>query len=644
MSELKIKIVINGDTYSVEQIEYIAFEREKHVLQEMIHMGASIIKDGKELSYDDVDYLHRGETTELLYQAKLALGADGVKKLYKAVLDKSDEFWRKLAKKFDENEPMQEAVTCMSVEGMSFMDFAACMKAAMNRGEDAGVEGVAEHFPASEINGLAPNEKNCLETMGMYGGPVEAIVSVDPIKTGGIQETDGFKNMISGTSRLLDGTPRHDVAVHQFRIRENGFDLKMTVLFPKHVPQEMVTGHCLHLAIESMETVKKAFAEKTRTADVRFMDRPEDYEKLGITPGIVEMHEDGRQHIPGKPGSEVWYFDAVMEDGTKFVGGFRNKPAMLSDQTEDKPLMVITITDPDGTVHSDTATYAMSESRIGDKYCDFHCGSHYVEGNLKDYHIHIEPIDHAGATAKAIDGLSVTDEKGIGVDLNFRAEVKPFRHGAGRTLFDNNDDTFSSWLCIPRMNVRGTVTVDGRTKEMSGTGYHDHRCMALNDMYAWHHWLWGRQIFEDYTVVIYDLVTAKKYGYTKIPLFAIYDKNGEIIFDNDGSMECDILEMQWEEISQKDYPKAIRYRVEKDETEIEYCLSWREILEVREMYWSMPEEQRKLFDQLGVQISYNRYFSDGKLKITQKGKTIERTGTMIYEFAYIGAPDSAAGI
>lgn len=374
----------------------------------------------------------------------------------------------------------------------------------------------------------------------------------------------------------------------------------------------------------------------------RFMEQTEDYEKLNMVPGVINVWEDGRQSVEGKSGSEVWYFDAILDDGSKFVGGFRTKPATASENPDDIPLMVVTVTDADGTVYSDTATYSPSESFISKEKCDFKCGPHSVSGDLKDYQIHIAPIDHTKTKEQTIDGLTCTALKGVGVNLYFHAEVKPFRHGAGRTVFGEDDSQFSSWLCIPRMAVEGTITVNGEERKVHGMGYHDHRCMAINDMKAWHHWLWGRQTFEDYTVVIYDLITSEAFGFVEIPLFAIYDKNGNIIFDNDGTMVRDITEMSWEEKSRKEYPKVITYHMKKEDVEIQYSLNWKEILEVREMYWSLPEQQRAIFDQMGIQVSYNRYYSEGSLKITEKDQVTERSGNMIYEFAYVGKPDDSA--
>lgn len=57
----------------------------------------------------------------------------------------------------------------------------------------------------------------------------------------------------------------------------------------------------------------------------RLMDQPEDFKKLGINPEKVEKWEDGRRTKTEEVGSEIWYFDGTMEDGTKYMVGFRPK-------------------------------------------------------------------------------------------------------------------------------------------------------------------------------------------------------------------------------------------------------------------------------------------------------------------------------
>ena len=645
MSGVSYEVRVNGDVYTPAQIEAMRFEREKHVLQELVHYGVPVQKDGKALGFDEVNYLTHEEAPRVLLQAKQAMDAEATLATFREALDASDAFWRDAVARWNPEDGYREAFAEVSVRGMEFAEYMGVLKALMSKGEDAALGEEPEHFCAPELEGLAPNEKASIETMGMFGGPVASVVRVDPTLEVPVQETDGFKNMIVGTSRLLDGTERHDAAIHQFRPVEGGFDLRLYVEFPCTVPQEMADGHSVHLALEFLGGLESALRFREGQASARYLDRPEDLAALGMAPDHVEVHEDGRQSVKGRPGSEVWYFDAVLDGGSKFVGGFRNKSVAKADQDDDEPLMVVTVTEADGTEHSDTMEYPDDACSIALDSCDFRCGPHFVEGDLVDYHIHIEPVEHAEGDAAGIDGLAVSAGKGLGVDLHFHANVRPYRHGAGRAVFGGDPAKFSSWLCIPNMEVSGTVIVDGVAREVHGTGYHDHRCMAVNDLEAWHHWLWGRQVFDNYTAVIYDYVTSKKYGFVELPLFAVYDKDGNVIYDNgaDGTMRREILEMAHDPQSRRDYPKRSRYTFTANDGRVfTYELDGEEIIEVRDLYWTVPKKQREMFDMLGLQVCYNRYYARGRLTVADtSGVQASEEGRLIYEFAYVGKDDPA---
>lgn len=259
MSELKMNVVIDGQTYTTEQLDVIEYERERHVLQELIHLGAKV-KDGeKDLSYDDINFLGMEDAKRILIDTKVGLGEQGTLDLYKDSIEAMNQLWRKVSKEYRKEAPMQESYAYMEIEGITIPQLQESIRSSINgEGTDA-YSSNPEHFTDLKINGLAPNEKCGIETMGMFGGPLPVIVIFDPSMTGPAKVEDGWKVLTAGTSKLLDGTPRYDNAVHQVRPKENGFDLKMAVYFPAGIPVEMVKGHQIHLAIEFVEGLRNAY-------------------------------------------------------------------------------------------------------------------------------------------------------------------------------------------------------------------------------------------------------------------------------------------------------------------------------------------------------------------------------------------------
>lgn len=52
-------------------------------------------------------------------------------------------------------------------------------------------------------------------------------------------------------------------------------------------------------------------------AKARLMNLPEDYKRIGIKKGCIEPWEDGKRDDFRKGMVEWWYFDAILDDGSK---------------------------------------------------------------------------------------------------------------------------------------------------------------------------------------------------------------------------------------------------------------------------------------------------------------------------------------
>lgn len=366
----------------------------------------------------------------------------------------------------------------------------------------------------------------------------------------------------------------------------------------------------------------------------RLMSRPEDLQKLGLTPGVVQPWEDGRRDTATPGHMEVWYFDATMDDGTKIVVGFRPiNPA--GNGGADAPNLNVNITTPDGQEFVDMIQVPAEDSSIASDHCEVRFGVHTAVGNLVDYDVHVEPVN------------------GIGLDLHYHALVDPYRAGGtAQVALGEDDEFYYTDFSVPRSRVSGTVTAGGKTWEVEGEGYHDHQWFNISPFVAWHHWLWGRFFAENYTVVIYDFVTSEKFGFTRVPIFGVMDKSGKVIFDN--RSEADVqVETYHDDQTDKAYPKRSRYTFHEDGTTAEFEIDWKQVIEVRDMYGATSadhygmagEKQRAAYDAMGIKPSYMRYYAVGKLTLTdaQSAVTTE-SGDMIYELNYPGVPDERAGL
>jgi hypothetical protein len=362
----------------------------------------------------------------------------------------------------------------------------------------------------------------------------------------------------------------------------------------------------------------------------RIMDQPEDFKNLGINPDHVELWEEARRDTAEPRHNEVWYFDATMDDGTKFMAGFRPKDITKMSETVDSPNFNTIVTTPDGQPKADFQYFTTEDSYIGeDEGCDLKFGKSTVTGDFKSYDVHIEPVN------------------GVGCHLHYEAQVDPFRQGTGIVSFGDNGEHYHTDLSVPKNKVTGTVYYDGENHEVTGFGYHDHQWMNANPMNLYHHWLWGRMYTDKYTIYIYDFVAREEYNFKRLPMFGLLDnETGKLVFETDGNVELTTtLEKQKE--TGRDFPKSSHYVfANKNGKKAIFDITWKQEIETRDMYAQANEQVQKQYDKLNIAPVYMRYYAIGGVHYIDPENNIDDTskGDMIYEYAYLGKPDKRAGV
>jgi hypothetical protein len=315
---------------------------------------------------------------------------------------------------------------------------------------------------------------------------------------------------------------------------------------------------------------------------------------------------------------------ANFEDGSKFIIGFRPKAPKDQARNVFSPNVNIMITTPEGETRSDFLYYKAHEGSIAKERCEVKMGPHSAIGDLKDYDVHFEPVN------------------GVGADLHYHFLVEPFRPGGtAYAALGDNDEFYYTDMSIPKAEVTGTLTYDGKTVTVKGQGYHDHQWMNLSPFQAWHHWLWGRLYAGEYTIVIYDFVASKRFGFERIPILGILDGSGKVIFDNTQPVECKMTTYVQPEL-QRAFPKRSQYVFKDCGKEVRLDIEWLQEIEVRRSAKLLPWYGRMAMKLLGVDPFYMRYFAKADLTIIGEDKTVHESGNMIYEFNYMGKSDPRA--
>ncbi len=354
-------------------------------------------------------------------------------------------------------------------------------------------------------------------------------------------------------------------------------------------------------------------------AKTRLQDRPEDYVKRNVNPDHIEIREDGKRD-DSRPGAfEWWYFDAVLDDGTKVVVYYGDKNLETFMGQGPFPYCEIQVTEPDGTYHHDCISYPTEQGSFSTEQCDVQVGPHRLRGDLKEYQVLICP------------------EHGLGIDFKLKNLGSSWRPGTAYFSFGEEEQQYFTWFCaVPRGTIEGTLTIDGKERKVTGYGYHDHQWGNLYPSFAWNHWIWARQNFGDYNILLFDFVAAPAYDGDRYTVCFVQDKDGNTIFEHYKPAKFEVFEEYTQEESGKDHPKHFKYTLENKGKTVEYSLESSKELEVRDDTKLVNEDTLALMEQMGLHPTYTRFFGNGSMMITDGEEKTELSGELIYEMVYSG--------
>jgi hypothetical protein len=257
MAALHVRCTIDGQEYSYAYLARIQYERQLHVLHEMKRLGATIKDGDKVLSHDDINLLSTEEARRICIAAREAYDPQGIKVLFKAQLQESDQLWKERVQGFSDGDSVPLAVTDMEVHGFTLDDLRQ-----MNADLDAMKANGAAMNPEHYFVDTWERGIHGMEAFGMYGGPSEVKVVVDPTIQAPLVRDTSYPIVMTGYTILAsDETPIHIVPFHQYKPIEDGVAVKLAVFFPPKTPQEIVDGHKIHLAVEFWEAFRLAAGE-----------------------------------------------------------------------------------------------------------------------------------------------------------------------------------------------------------------------------------------------------------------------------------------------------------------------------------------------------------------------------------------------
>jgi hypothetical protein len=243
-------------------------------------------------------------------------------------------------------------------------------------------------------------------------------------------------------------------------------------------------------------------APTSNAAKLHLATDPKDFKALGIGKDI-DVREDGRRTPQSSEYFEWWYFDGLLDDGTVVVVWFGDNWFYGSQ----KRAANIELTAPRKTTQRIMRTFEDPGAFSRDQ-ANVRIGPHSFKGDLQTYAIHVDAAETGG----------------VGCDLTLRRRAASYRPATG---FIEAGDKYFAWLvAVPEGAVTGTLTADGVTRQVAGSGYHDHNWGNVSPADLFDNWWWGRGRSGGHTIIASDIHGKEAVGGTDIPLFFVGDDHG----------------------------------------------------------------------------------------------------------------------
>jgi hypothetical protein len=242
-----------------------------------------------------------------------------------------------------------------------------------------------------------------------------------------------------------------------------------------------------------------------------------EYARFGLSREI-QPWEDGARTDNRAGTYEWWYFDAHLADGSVLVIVFQNKDFTVP-RTGLDPLIRFELTLPDGRQIDKLERFDPSAWSAATDHADVRIGEgNRFTGDLHEYRISVDLGD-------------------VSADVTITGQVPAWRPETGVMLFGEKQDQEFAWLpSVPQGAVTARYTVDGRSTQTTGIGYHDHNWGDTALPTLIHNWYWARGQAGPFSVIASFITAAEAYDFGTIPLFLLA-KDGEVLADDSTKVE-----------------------------------------------------------------------------------------------------------
>lgn len=271
MSELDLKVTIDGDQVSKSEIQQVELSRYFESAAFLITRVESNKALAKQVSTElnAVKSLVNQPDSSLtdfkkaVVDLKLAIGTQQIKKIFTPETDY-------MSKKYNqsvEQEPVKYnlARTIIEVHGLSAKDFVAYFASQKAGKTEDDIRQILianpDHYLSGNTKPDGSGDQMLIEAMGFFEKPMcYALHTTNDPHDFPDKQLNGYPNFLC--VRGIDYQTGHYsgiTAFHQFKPTEDGFIANLNLYFSAKYPLEMVRRHKLHLAIEFSNWLRAAY-------------------------------------------------------------------------------------------------------------------------------------------------------------------------------------------------------------------------------------------------------------------------------------------------------------------------------------------------------------------------------------------------
>ena len=342
-----------------------------------------------------------------------------------------------------------------------------------------------------------------------------------------------------------------------------------------------------------------------------------DYERFGLSRGLIAPWEDGARTGGGRGTYEWWYFDAHLDDGAKLVVVFMDKD-LTAPRRPLAPLIRINLDLSDGRSLQKVQGFAPESYSASTDHADVRIADNRFEGDLHRYRV-----------------TATIDE--VSVDITLTGQVPASRPGTGYVLFGADRSLEFAWLpAVPQGAVEVSYRIGDEKHTTTGVGYHDHNWGNAALPKLIHDWYWARGQAGQYSVITSYVTANRKYGYAPIPNFMLA-KDGRILTGDAGTISFERENIHTDKITGKPVADVTRYTYEDGDDRYVVTYTREEDLSRTRMIEETHGIKRLAATLARFDGAYLRFSGECRVQYFHAGTLIEEfADKAIWELMYFG--------